>query len=202
MKLYVIPHLEEIDKWISLSKEHNLGFEYNEFFNPNVLDNEHILNELITKYKDLNRNADTLHGVFFDINLVSNDQKIKENVKLDVEDYVYSLLKDVEDIDDARNILTSKIDTISSRTSYSLKKQNVQLPYSINFGLNYFPEKEYKGITYEEGYYESLLITLGNGLGDNWWCVLFPPLCLLEASENTEVEYTTLVGEILKKYKS
>lgn len=130
------------------------------------------------------------------------DQKVKENVKLDVEDYVYSLLKDVEDIDDARNILTSKIDTISSRTSYSLKKQNVQLPYSINFGLNYFPEKEYKGITYEEGYYESLLIILGNGLGDNWWCVLFPPLCLLEASENTEVEYTTLVGELLQKYKS
>ena len=78
MKLYVIPHLEEIDKWISLSKEYNLGFEYNEFFNPNVLDNEHLLNELITKYKDLNRNADTLHGVFFDINLVSNDQNIKE----------------------------------------------------------------------------------------------------------------------------
>ena len=79
--------------------------------------------------------------------------------------------------------------------------QNYNLPYSINFGLNYFPEKEYKGIVYEEGYYESLLITLGEGKGNNWWCVLFPPLCLLEAEENTEVEYTSLVGELLEKYK-
>lgn len=78
MKFYVIPRLEEIDKWITLAKEYDLGFEYNEFFNPNILDNELLLNELINKYQELNRKKDTLHGVFFDINLVSNDQKIKE----------------------------------------------------------------------------------------------------------------------------
>ena len=72
----------------------------------------------------------------------------------------------------------------------------------IHYGLNYFPKKEYKGVIYEEGYYESLVVTLGNGNGDNWWCVLFPPLCLLEAQEtNTQdVEYKFFVQDLIDKY--
>ena len=67
--------------------------------------------------------------------------------------------------------------------------------------MNYFPEKEYKGTIYKEGKYESLVITLGNGQGNNFWCVLFPPLCLLdEEDETTNVEYTSLVKEIIDKY--
>lgn len=130
------------------------------------------------------------------------DQQIKNNVKVEIQDYVYNLLKDTTDIEEARKIINSKLDNISSLTNMSLKKQNYNLPYSVNFGYNYFPEKVYKGITYDAGYYESLLITLGSGKGNNWWCVLFPPLCLLEAEESTEIEYTTLVGELLKKYKN
>ena len=67
---------------------------------------------------------------------------------------------------------------------------------------NYFPQKEFKGVTYEEGYYESLVVTLGSGSGDNWWCVLFPPLCLLEAeeSEKDDVEYQFFVKELIDKY--
>ena len=49
--------------------------------------------------------------------------------------------------------------------------------------------------------YESLVITLGKGEGDNWWGVLFPPLCLLEENENTkDVEYHFLVKDIIDKY--
>ena len=68
--------------------------------------------------------------------------------------------------------------------------------------MHEFPEETYKGITYEAGKYESLLVTLGEGKGDNWWCVLFPPLCLMEAEEtNTdEVEYKSFIKEIIEKY--
>ena len=69
--------------------------------------------------------------------------------------------------------------------------------------MHEFPEKEYKGVVYDEGYYESLLVTLGEGKGDNFWCVLFPPLCLMEAEETddtTEVEYKSFIKEIIEKY--
>lgn len=79
-------------------------------------------------------------------------------------------------------------------------EEKYNLDYKINFGENYFPEKEFNGVTYEEGYYESVLVTLGKGEGDNWWCVLFPPLCLLEAEESDEVEYKFFVQELIDKY--
>ena len=56
-------------------------------------------------------------------------------------------------------------------------------------------------IKYKEGNYESLVVTLGDGSGDNFWCVLFPPLCLLEAEDtNNEVEYKFFVKELIDKY--
>jgi hypothetical protein len=79
-------------------------------------------------------------------------------------------------------------------------KVSKHLQYNINFGSNFFPKKEYNVVTYPEGYYESVKVTLGEGLGDNWWCIIFPPLCLIEAEESTEVEYNFFVKEIIKKY--
>ncbi|MBO5530582.1 MAG: stage II sporulation protein R [Bacilli bacterium] len=57
-------------------------------------------------------------------------------------------------------------------------------------------------MTYKEGNYESLVVTLGEGKGDNFWCVLFPPLCLLEAEDNSssEIEYKFFVKELIDKY--
>ena len=78
---------------------------------------------------------------------------------------------------------------------------NYDTEFTINFGNNYFPDKEYKEVLYEKGYYESLVVTLGKGEGDNWWCVLFPPLCLLEAEDNnsSDVEYQLFVVKMLEK---
>ena len=71
--------------------------------------------------------------------------------------------------------------------------------FKINYGSNYFPKKVYKGVVYPEGEYESLVITLGNGLGDNWWCVLYPPLCMIDDNKTTnDVEYRFLVADMLK----
>jgi len=128
------------------------------------------------------------------------DQEIKNIVKDNIQLKLYNLLKKTKGIDEARNIINSNLPNIDNEINNVLKSLNYNLDYDINFGLNYFPSKEYKGVTYDEGYYESLVITLGNGEGDNWWCVLFPPLCLLEANTSEEVEYTSLVKELIEKY--
>lgn len=128
------------------------------------------------------------------------DQDMKAKVKDELQNSMYNLLKDVKGVDDARKVINSNLKNIDSNINNLFKKENYNQTFDINFGLNYFPEKEYKGIKYEEGYYESLLVTIGEGAGDNWWCVLFPPLCLIEAEESTEVEYTSFVKEMLNKY--
>ena len=128
------------------------------------------------------------------------DQKIKMLVKDELEKKLYNLLKDTKGIESAREIINANIKDIDNTVNNVLLKENYDKSYTVNFGQNYFPEKEYKGITYDEGYYESLVVTLGEGEGNNWWCVLFPPLCLLEAEESDEVEYKFFIQELIEKY--
>ena len=124
------------------------------------------------------------------------DQQIKYEIKNEIEPVLASILSNSQTHDDTKELINEnmyKLETI-------IDKYNI--PYNINYGNNYFPEKTYKGIHYAEGNYESLVITLGEGIGDNWWCVLFPPLCLLEASEANydEITYTTYIKEIIDKF--
>ncbi|MCI9110511.1 MAG: stage II sporulation protein R [Bacilli bacterium] len=128
------------------------------------------------------------------------DQEIKGKVRTVLESTMYDLLKDSKNSDEARKIISSNLNTVEKNVEDILQKERYDKDYKVNFGYNYFPEKEYKGVTYEDGYYESLLVTLGEGKGDNWWCVLFPPLCLVEAEESTDVEYKSLIKEVLNKY--
>lgn len=129
------------------------------------------------------------------------DQKIKEDIRNKMQKELYDLLKESKSINHARNLIINNIDNFDVLISNEMK--NIDYSYKIDYGMHDFPEKKYKGITYEAGKYESLLVTLGEGEGDNWWCVLFPPLCLLEAEEKTavsDIEYKTFIKEIIEKY--
>ena len=122
------------------------------------------------------------------------DEKIK--VKKNVEKEIYSLLKSANSIEEAREIINKNLDKLNI-----VIEDTTNMDYSISFGNNYFPRKTYKGVIYDEGMYESLVINLGESKGDNWWCVLFPPLCLLDGNEETEdVEYKFFVKELIDKY--
>ena len=122
--------------------------------------------------------------------------KVSDRLQQDI----YNILKNTKVIEEARKKINENLDEIDANVKETLIKENYPLDYTINFGDNYFPSKEYKGIKYDAGYYESVLVTLGEGKGKNWWCVLFPPLCLIEAEESDEVEYKFFVQELLEKY--
>lgn len=128
-----------------------------------------------------------------------HDQQVKNEISNNLKIKLYDLLKDENNIDNARKIINNNIDTLSEDIEKSLVNEDYS--YNINYGLNYFPEKEYNGKKYKEGKYESLLVTLGKGEGNNWWCILFPPLCLVEAEESEEeVEYDFFFKNIIDKY--
>ena len=129
------------------------------------------------------------------------DQKIKEEVRDKMQKELYTLLENAKSAKQARNLITSNMDNFNDILAEEMKDK--EYSYTIDYGMHPFPEKKYKGITYEAGEYESLLVTLGSGEGDNWWCVLFPTLCLLEAEEttnNSDVEYKSFIKEIIEKY--
>ena len=126
------------------------------------------------------------------------DQLMKYKVKSNVEELLYKKLHNTKDINQARTTIKNNLNEIDK-----LVNTTIDSKYSINYGINYFPEKELKGIKYNEGNYESLVIKLGEAKGNNWWCVLFPPLCLMEANKKDidNIEYKSKIIEILNNYK-
>lgn len=130
------------------------------------------------------------------------DQYVKKQVVSNLNNNIKKIEFTPKDITSSRQTIKSTIPEFRQVIDETLQNLNTSKEYSINYGMNYFPEKEYKGIKYEAGEYESLVITLGNGQGENFWCILFPPLCLLEAeeTETTDVEYTSFIQEIINKY--
>ena len=127
------------------------------------------------------------------------DQEMKAKVKEYLETNLYKNFANVNNIDEARIMINNNIPKIEEDITSIFKENNYNMNFKVKYGNNYFPQKEYKGITYEEGYYESLVVEIGDAKGDNFWCVLFPSLCLLETEETTEVEYKLGVLELINK---
>lgn len=124
------------------------------------------------------------------------DQKEKIEIRNELEPIIGDILTNSTTKEETKTEINNNLYKIN----HVIDKFNTT--YDVNYGLNFFPEKNYKGVTYKEGNYESLVITLGDGLGDNWWCVLFPPLCLLEANETNYdvITYTSYIQELINKY--
>lgn len=126
------------------------------------------------------------------------DLYIKEQVKTSID----SVIKEIEKsktINEARTSIKENINLVENKVSEVFKENNYNMDFKINYGANYFPEKIYKGVKYEAGEYESMVVKIGSGSGDNYWCVLFPPLCLMEAEETDDVEYKFFIKEIIDK---
>lgn len=124
------------------------------------------------------------------------DQIKKAEIKETVEKEVYKLIEGVNNTQKVRSIIENNLDTIKEIVD------EYQVPYTINYGNNYFPAKTYKGVIYPSGNYESLVITLGEGVGKNFWCVLFPPLCLIENSNEdiSDIDYQLYVKKLIQGF--
>ncbi len=126
------------------------------------------------------------------------DQTNKILVKNKLETKINDLMLNAKNSEEATKIIQENLSEIRNEVD-KISQEN-----KVSFGMNYFPEKIYKGVKYPSGNYQSLVVTLGNGSGNNWWCVMFPPLCLLDAKEEQKenVEYRFYVKDVLEKYFS
>ncbi|GAA0468777.1 stage II sporulation protein R [Alkalibacillus silvisoli] len=110
-------------------------------------------------------------------------QALKDQVRDEVNEQITEWVEELTSIEVARETIIENLpkieDTVSSITGDD--------DFTVEFGEVKFPDKVYDRFVYPGGEYEAILITLGEGEGDNWWCVLFPPLCFVEFSDGTTV---------------
>ena len=129
----------------------------------------------------------------------SLDQSMKNKVKEYLENNTYQILKEEDNIEEARKLIKDNIPELEENITKIFNDNNYNMNYTVNYGYNYFPNKEYRGIKYNEGYYESIVISIGEAQGDNWWCVLFPNLCLIDLEQKNNVEYKYWIIETINK---
>ncbi|MFC5466456.1 stage II sporulation protein R [Lederbergia graminis] len=115
------------------------------------------------------------------------DQAVKRAVRDAVNAEITKWVEELTSLEDARDIITSNLDEVEKIAQQELDKRGITYSVNVEFGDVQFPTKLYGQFLYPAGIYEAILITLGDGSGANWWCVLFPPLCFVDFSTGLAV---------------
>jgi stage II sporulation protein R len=116
----------------------------------------------------------------------AEDQEIKLAVRDALLPFTASLFASCEDMEDAARVAKDEADMIIGHIDSTLCELGADYRASAHIGKEEFPERCYGGEVYPAGEYTALIVELGEGAGENWWCVLFPSLCLPPAAQGDE----------------
>lgn len=157
-------------------------------------------------YNKVNANEIVIPDTAIRLRVIPNSNSVldiimKEKVKKYLENNIYELFEQAEDINSARGIINANTANITNDINTMFKDNNYDMNFEVKYGNNYFPDKEYAGITYPSGYYESLVVSIGEAKGDNFWCVLFPTFCMLDTKDKDDTEYKFFLKELIDKIK-
>lgn len=143
----------------------------------------------------------------FRLHVIANsDSDEDQAVKMQVRDAVLEATKDgiieCKNAQQAQEYIQENLEIIEETANKTLTENDFDYSATAQVGTFPFPEKTYQDVTYPEGNYQALEITLGKGEGHNWWCVMFPPLCLTEIEtldeDVTQVEYKSFFAELFE----
>lgn len=135
------------------------------------------------------------------------DQALKLKVRDKTVEFLTPLLENSKNIDESREIIAQNIDNIENIAIKTLAQYS-SYTASAKLTNSNFPTKTYGNYSFPAGNYEALKITIGEGNGQNWWCVMFPPLCFTDTSiefsdksvETLSTNLTEEEFELISKY--
>ena len=141
------------------------------------------MGSLIADRTRLRRELIRLHVV------AASDSYEDQNMKLQVRDAVLASLRqglsDATDMDQAREYIRAHLPQMEAAANAILRELGVEDRAVVTFSDEAFPLREYETFSLPSGVYESLRITIGEGKGKNWWCVVFPSLCSGHSTDET-----------------
>ena len=111
------------------------------------------------------------------------DQDLKMKVKEAVVSYLDSCLNDKGlTLEETKSIVASRKEDVIELAEYVNRENGYNYSVTAELTTDYFPIKSYGDVTLPAGEYEAFRIEIGNAEGKNWWCILYPPLCFVDAS--------------------
>ena len=113
------------------------------------------------------------------------DQALKLKVRDKIIEKMAVKLENIENLDEARDILVSSVDEVTNIAKEVIVEEGYNYDVNTMLSNENFPDKIYGDYIFPQGNYEAYRVIIGDGMGQNWWCVMFPPLCFVDESKNT-----------------
>ncbi len=117
----------------------------------------------------------------------AEDQELKLKVRDNILKYSENLMNSVDDKEHAENILTDNLSQIELVAKNTVYENGFTYPINAEIVNMYFTTRNYENVTLPAGNYDAIRITIGEAKGKNWWCVMFPPMCLPAAENSKEL---------------
>ncbi len=127
------------------------------------------------------------------------DQSVKYLVRDAVVEYLTPIAAECTDKETAEQLIRSHLSGIESVADGVLQKNGFSYTAKASVRQEQFPTRVYGSVTLESGVYDALILELGTGEGDNWWCVIYPPLCFT-ATGGGKVEYRSRIYDIISEF--
>ena len=135
--------------------------------------------------------------------IAASDSGEDQSAKLAVRDAILPQFERAESYDDARAFLLSHGSEIQSAAEAVLKDRGLDYGVQLSLGTETFPDRVYGDLLFPAGEYDALCVRLGPAEGHNWWCVLFPPLCIVsETGERIDLDSVETESWILNLIRS
>ena len=125
-------------------------------------------------------------------------QAVKYKVKDAVVEFLTPYIAECDTKDKAEKTIGNLLPEISAVADGVLKEEGFNYTATAKINTENFPTRSYGNFTLSEGYYDALIIELGSGKGDNWWCVVYPPLCF--TGSGAGYVYKSKILEIIRKF--
>ncbi len=128
------------------------------------------------------------------------DQEIKYKVKDAVVEYLTPHIASVKTKEQAKKMLKGNLNEIEKVANGVLRENGFDYTCRAKLAREEFPTRVYQDYTLEQGIYDALILELGSAKGDNWWCVVYPPLCFTGEGHNQYI-YKSKILEIINDFK-
>lgn len=148
---------------------------------------------LLTAGACLQNDQQRLSGKLIRLHVVANsDSKTDQSIKLAVRDAVLQQTSTILDgADDPEAVLCDNLPMLQTAAETTLRALDCPLPVSVSMGNERFPTRDYDTFRLPGGVYRTLRVTIGEGAGHNWWCVVYPSLCLTASMDDLELAAET-----------
>lgn len=136
------------------------------------------------------------------------DQQVKMKVKNAIYDLVSAKISGAADEQQVKEQIANHREEIVDKANAVLLAEGAPYTADLEMGRFAFPTKQYGTEVFPAGEYDAVRVTLGEAKGQNWWCVMFPPICFIDAGQNEEdwsledvedVEFASILGRLLRK---